>query len=67
MPLVAVGFTIVCAVCTFAAPTQLSFDNVNVPVGLSQPAFETWAAGHADEVICNFGFNIGPNSDLSRW
>jgi hypothetical protein len=33
-------------------------------VGLSKPALESWAAGHADEVICNFGFNIGPNSDL---
>ncbi len=64
VPLVAVGFTVVCAVCVFAAPTQLSFNNVNVPVGLSKPALETWAAGHADEVICNFGFNIGPNSEL---
>jgi hypothetical protein len=64
VPLVAIGFTVVCAVCVFAAPTQLSFNNVNVPVGLSKPALETWAAGHADEVICNFGFNIGPNSDL---
>ena len=25
VPLVAVGFTIVCAVCVFAAPTQLNF------------------------------------------
>ena len=29
-----------------------------------KPAFETWAARHAQEVICNFNFNIGPNSDL---
>jgi ABC-type transport system involved in multi-copper enzyme maturation permease subunit len=66
VPLVAIGFTVVCAVCVFAAPAQLSFNDVNVPVGLSQPALEKWAAGHADEVICNFGFNIGPNSDLLR-
>ena len=30
-PLVAVGFTIVCAVCVFAAPTRLEFNGVNVP------------------------------------
>jgi hypothetical protein len=62
VPLVAVGFTVVCAVCVFAAPTRLSFNNVNVPVGLSRSGLENWAAGHADEVICNFGFNIGPKS-----
>jgi ABC-type transport system involved in multi-copper enzyme maturation permease subunit len=66
VPLVAVGFAFVCTVCVLAAPTQLSFNNVNVPVGLSQPGLETWAAGHADEVICNFGFNSGPNSDLGQ-
>ncbi len=60
VPLVAVGFAFVCTVCVLAAPTQLSFNNVNVPVGLSKPALETWAAGHADEVICNFGFNVRP-------
>jgi hypothetical protein len=64
VPLVAVGFAFVCAVSVLAAPTQLSFQNVNVPVGLSKPALETWAASHPDEVICNFGFNIGPNSGL---
>ena len=31
VPLVALGFTIVCAVCTLAAPTQLSFNNVKCP------------------------------------
>jgi hypothetical protein len=58
--MVAVGYTIVCAVCVFAAPTQLNFDGVNVPQGLSRPALDTWAAEHADEVICNFNYN-GPN------
>ena len=29
--MVAVGYTIVCAVCVFAAPTQLNYDGVNVP------------------------------------
>ena len=58
--MVAVGYIIVCAVCVFAAPTQLSYDGVNVPVGLSQPALDSWAAAHADEVICDFNFRGGP-------
>ena len=62
VPLVAVGFTIVCAVCVFAAPTQLSFNGVNVPVNLSRTGLESWAADHADEVICNFGIRIGPST-----
>ena len=59
VPLVAVGFTIVCAVCVFAAPTQLNYQGVTVPPGLSHSAFENWAGDHADEVICNFNYN-GP-------
>ncbi len=58
--MVAVGYTIVCAVCVFAAPTQLNYDGVNVPQGLSRPALDTWAAAHADEVICDFNYNGGP-------
>jgi hypothetical protein len=58
--MVAVGYTIVCAVCVFAAPTQLNYDGVNVPQGLSRPALDSWAAAHADQVICNFNYN-GPN------
>ncbi len=54
IPIVAVGFTIVCAVCVFAAPTQLDYDGVTMPEGLSQPALDSWAAAHADQVICNF-------------
>ena len=65
VPLVAIGFTIVCAVCVFAAPTQLNYNGVNVPAGLSQAGLENWAADHADEVICNFGFRIGPSSPTS--
>ena len=60
--IVAVGYTIVCAVCVFAAPTQLSYDGVNVPAGLSKPALDTWAADHADQVICNFNFG-GPGQN----
>ena len=57
VPLVAVGFTIVCAVCVFAAPTELSYEGVNVPPGLSRNGFETWAADHPKEVICNLPYN----------
>ena len=62
MPLVAAGFTIVCAVCVFAAPTSLDYQGVRVPVQLSQPALEQWAAGHAQEVVDNFPFRIEPNT-----
>jgi hypothetical protein len=54
--LVAVGFTIVCAVCVFAAPAKLSYDGVTVPAGLSQSGLETWAADNATEVVCNFNY-----------
>ncbi len=62
--MVAVGYTIVCAVCVFAAPTQLNYDGVNVPQALSRPALDSWAAAHADQVICNFDYN-GPNAPPS--
>jgi hypothetical protein len=65
VPLVAVGFTIVCTVCVFAAPTRLVFNGVNVPVNLSRAGLESWAADHADEVICNFDFRMGPSSPIA--
>ena len=64
--IVAVGYTIVCAVCVFAAPTQLNYDGVNVPAGLSKPALDTWAADHADQVICNFNFSGGRRTSNRR-
>jgi hypothetical protein len=57
--IVAIGYTIVCAVCVFAAPTQLNYDGVTVPSGLSQPALDTWASSHPDKVICNFNYRGG--------
>jgi len=56
VPLVAVGFTIVCAVCVFAAPTSINYDGTNVPANLSLSAFEHWAGEHPDTVICNFPY-----------
>ena len=55
--LVAIGFTIVCAVCVFAAPTKLNYNGVTVPAGLSQSGLENWAADNATEVICNFTYD----------
>ena len=54
VPIVATGFTIVCAVCVFAAPTTLNYQGVNVPAGLSRTGLETWAAEHANAVFCDF-------------
>jgi hypothetical protein len=62
VPLVAVGFTIVCAVCVFAAPSTLNYNGVTVPVNLSRTGLESWAADHADEVICNFDVRIEPST-----
>jgi hypothetical protein len=58
--IVAIGYTIICAVCVFAAPTQLNYDGVTVPSGLSQQGLDSWASAHANEVICNFNFHGGP-------
>jgi hypothetical protein len=67
LPLVAIGFTIVCAVCVFAAPTQVNYQGVNVPPGLSQAGFEHWAADHAHEVVCEFPYYVsGPNNVVAN-
>jgi hypothetical protein len=62
VPVVAVGFTIVCAVCVFAAPTQVNYQGVNLPAGLSQAGFEHWALDHPNDV-CNLPYQgSGPVS-----
>jgi hypothetical protein len=61
LPLVAIGFAIVCTVCVFAAPTTINYDGVNIPAGLSLKGFENWAADHPDQVLCEFNYN-GPIS-----
>ena len=68
LPLVAVGFTVVCAVCVFAAPTQLNYQGVNVPAGLSRTGLQQWAVLHQDEVVCNFEVRFtgnGPTPELN--
>jgi hypothetical protein len=61
VPLVAIGFTIVCAVCCLAAPKTLNYDGVSVPAGLSRSGLESWAADHAGLVVCDFSYN-GPGN-----
>ena len=60
--LVAIGFTIVCGVCVFAAPKTLNYSGVNLPARLSRAGLANWAEGHPDEVICNFGIRLGPST-----
>jgi hypothetical protein len=62
--LVAIGFAIVCAVCVYAAPSKLSYDGVTVPASMSQSGLESWAAGHAAEVVCDFNYNGQPNQGI---
>ena len=59
----AVGFTIVCVVCVFAAPTSINYDGATLPAGLSLNGFESWAGAHSKEVICDLPFqgNITAN------
>ena len=57
VPLVAIGYAIVCAVCVFAAPTFIDDSNVNIPPGLSRAAFENWAGDRAEPVICSLPYD----------
>jgi hypothetical protein len=59
VPMVAVAFTIICAVCVFSAPATFNFQGTDVPLGLSLHGYETWAADHRNLVICDLPYN-GP-------
>lgn len=73
VPIVAVGFAIVCAVCVLAAPTQLHFDGAVVPQGLSEGGLVSWAKANPQEVVCNFNYRgpinvpvrCGPNGPVA--
>jgi hypothetical protein len=66
VPLVAIGFTIVCAVCVFAAPTQINYQGANLPAGLSEAGLAHWAADHPNDVICNFPYRVTPSSNIGN-
>jgi hypothetical protein len=55
--LLAIGFTVICAVCVFAAPTTINYNGASVPAHLSLTGFETWAGEHPEAAICNFPYN----------
>src|SRR6516165_10183722 len=62
VPLIAIGFTIVCAVCVFAAPTTLNYQGATVPAQLSETQLAQWAEQHPNEVLNNFPIRILPSS-----
>ena len=73
MPVVAVAFTIICAVCVFSAPTRFDFQGTTVPLGLSLHGYETGAADHPNLIVCDFPYNgpcpanqPEPNAPLSK-
>jgi hypothetical protein len=57
VPLVAIGYTIVCLVSVFAAPAFIDDSNVNIPPGLSRAGFESWARDRAEPIICSLPYN----------
>jgi TM2 domain-containing membrane protein YozV len=59
VPLLAIGFAVVCAVCVFAAPTSINYDGARVPPHLSLAGFENWAGQNPDVAICDLPYN-GP-------
>jgi hypothetical protein len=66
VPLIAIGFTIVCAVCVFAAPTQVNYEGANLPAGMTQAGLEHYAADHPNNVICNFPFQGAPSGNTAN-
>ena len=65
VPMVAIGYGIVCLVCSLAAPTVLNYDGANVPAGLSRPALVAWAGDHYGTVLCDFPLQIkGPQGAI---
>jgi hypothetical protein len=71
--MVAVAFTVICAVCVFSAPSSFDFQGTTVPLGLSVHGYEAWAADHPNLIICDFPYNgpcpgneAEPNTPLSR-
>jgi hypothetical protein len=60
LPLVAIGFTIVCAVCCFAAPRTLNYNGATMPAQLSKAELVQWASQHPNEVVDNFPLRLRP-------
>jgi hypothetical protein len=58
LPMVAIGFAIVCIVSVAAAPTTFTYNGAAVPAGLSRTELVAWAKANPETVICNFGATI---------
>jgi hypothetical protein len=71
IPMVAIGFTIVCAVCVFAAPTTINYNGAKLPANMSLAGLENWAVNHPGQTNCDFPYNgnlqpvpCGPNGPV---
>jgi hypothetical protein len=60
LPLVAIGFAVICTVCVFAAPRTIDYNGLQLPAGLSEPQLQSWAADHETEVICDLPSDTQP-------
>jgi hypothetical protein len=63
LPLVAVAFTMVCLVTSYAgAPqgTSVNFNGVSIPVQLDKAQLETWLLAHPAQAQASFGNGPGP-------
>lgn len=65
VPLVAIGYAVICVVCVAAAPNTTNYGGLNVPVGLSKPQLETWAADNATKVICDVPYTGKVNINVA--
>jgi hypothetical protein len=62
VPLVAIGFAVVCFVSVAAAPTHFTYNGVAVPAGLSPAQLQSWAAEHPTTVLCDFDYKYAPHN-----
>ena len=65
VPMVALAFTVIGAVCAFSAPKTFDFQGTTVPLGLSRTGYQAWAVVHPDVVICDLPFN-GPCPEITE-
>jgi len=71
LPLVALAFTILCLVTTFAGspqPAALNENGVDIPFHLDEAQLESWLLAHADEAASAFplGGTGGPGVNVQR-
>lgn len=57
VPLLAIGYLVICAVSVFAAPAFIDDLDLNIPAGLSRVGFEDWARDRALPVICTLPYS----------